>query len=55
MADRYDVIVLGSGPSGYVAAIGAVAARPYVLDGADGAALMAAFKALVEMPLGLVA
>jgi pyruvate dehydrogenase E2 component (dihydrolipoamide acetyltransferase) len=25
------------------------------IDGADGAMLMAAFKALVEMPLGLVA
>ena len=55
MADQYDVIVLGSGPGGYVAAIRTGASRPYVLDGADGAALMAAFKALVEMPLGLVA
>ena len=76
MADQYDLIVLGSGPGGYVAAIRAGEARPYVvdgalavasvmsatgsfdhraIDGADGAALMAAFKALVEAPLGLVA
>ena len=55
MADQHDVIVLGSGPGGYVAAIRTGASRPYVVDGADGAQLMQAFKAWVEAPLGLVA
>ena len=69
MADQHDVIVLGSGPGDYVArpyvvdgalAIASVmrATRSFdhrAIDGADGAQLMQAFKALVEPPLGLVA
>ena len=55
MADQYDVIVLDLDPSVYVAAINAGEARPCAIDGADGAQSMQAFKALVEMPLGLVA
>ena len=51
MADRHEEIVLGSGPGGYVAAIGAGEARPEVVDGADGAQLMQALKASVEAPL----
>ena len=51
MADQHDVIVRGTGPGGYVAAIGAGEARPYVVDGADGAQLMQALKASVEAPL----
>ena len=54
MADQHDVIVLGSGPGGYVAAIRMGASRPYLVDGADGARPMHAFKALVEAPLRLV-
>ena len=42
-------------PQAMIMAIGAGEARPYVVDGADGARQMQAFKALVQNPLGLVA
>ena len=51
MADQHDVIVRGTGPGGYVAAIRMGASRPYVVDGADGARPMQALKASVEAPL----
>ena len=51
MADHYDVIVLGSGPGGYVAAINAGEARPCAIDGVDGAQLMRSFTASGEAPL----
>jgi pyruvate/2-oxoglutarate dehydrogenase complex dihydrolipoamide acyltransferase (E2) component len=62
MSDQYDLIVLGSGPGGYVAAIRAAQLGLKTatgsfdhrgIDGADGAQLMEALKNFVENPMGL--
>ena len=47
MAETYDVIIIGGGPGGYVAAIRAV-------DVVFGAELAAAFKSFIENPMAML-